>query len=291
MKLIQIQYFLKVVECKSITKAAEQLFVSQPALSKQMSLMEEELGVKLMERKPSGIELTKTGEAFAKDLKAVVKDLDKAIAKTVNSGKKDTGVLRIGCFDGAVTDDFLPDLLAYFKKAAPELQIRLRRQSVSENRAALEQDAIDMLIEVKAWVVSEEQKKNYNARTLIKRGGAFIYSKNSPLAKKKKLKPSDFEKEPCILLSSAREPALSKPAFVTLHQLGMKDPKVEEVDNFITLWSNINLGLGYSLLSKAAADSSPDLLAYELPDNLGLEIIAVWKKSNKMLTALMKKMP
>ncbi len=58
MKLIQIRYFLTVAECRSITKAAEQMYVSQPALSKQMNLLEEELEVQLMKRTPAGIELT-----------------------------------------------------------------------------------------------------------------------------------------------------------------------------------------------------------------------------------------
>ena len=289
MKLIQIQYFLKVAECKSITKAAEQLFVSQPALSKQMNLLEDELGVELLKRTPSGIKLTEIGEEFARDLRIVMKDLDKAITKAVNAGKKEPGVLRIGCFDGAVVEDFLPALYAYFRKIAPGMQIKLGRHSFVENRDALKEDAIDMLIELSfPEAPKDEYYKNCIVKSLVKRKGALIYSENSPLAKKKNLKLKDFEKEPFLKLSSKENDLLAAAGLHTLKSLGLKNVQVEEVDNFATLISNIKLGLGYSPLSHLVVESVPGVRAFDLPDQLGVEVVAVWKKDNKKVTGLMK---
>ena len=256
MKLIQIQYFLTIAENKSITKAAEQLFVSQPALTKQMNLLEEELGVKLMQRHPSGIELTAVGEAFADDCRVVLKDLEKAIAKAVNAGKKEIGTLRIGCFDGAVVEDFLPALYAYLRKKAPGIQIKMGRHCV--------------------------------VKTLIKREGALIYSENSPLAKKKLLKIKDFAKETFYALSAKQEEIPSQAGIETLEMLGIQNPNIEEVDNFATLISNVKMGFGYAALSKLAAESVPGLLAFDLPETRGVEVVAVWKKTNRHVSGLMK---
>lgn len=289
MKLIQIQYFLTVAECRSITKAAEQMFVSQPALSKQMNLLEEELGVQLMKRTSSGIVLTEIGEEFAKDCRIIIHDVDKAVSKAVNASNKTPGILRVGCFDGAVVEDFLPAFYAYFRKKAPGMQIKLGRNAFSENRKALDSDAIDMLIELNFPFVPEDPYlKGYETKVLSAREGAFIYSDNSPLAKKKKLRAGDFEKEICYVLSKKREGQLVMPALDTFLGLGIQNPKIEEVDNFATLMSNIKLGLGYSILSKMVADLYPGLRAFNLPEEFGLNVIAVWKKDNKRISGLMK---
>ena len=289
MKLIQIQYFLTIAENKSITKAAEQLFVSQPALTKQMNLLEEELGVKLMQRHPSGIELTAVGEAFADDCRVVLKDLEKAIAKAVNAGKKEIGTLRIGCFDGAVVEDFLPALYAYLRKKAPGIQIKLGRHSFNENRRALENDSIDMLIELRFPAFQQDEYyKDCVVKTLIKREGALIYSENSPLAKKKLLKIKDFAKETFYALSAKQEEIPSQAGIETLEMLGIQNPNIEEVDNFATLISNVKMGFGYAALSKLAAESVPGLLAFDLPETRGVEVVAVWKKTNRHVSGLMK---
>ena len=64
MKIKQLEYLLEVVECGSISKAAQQLFVSQPSLTKSIMGLEEEYGIQILIRKPRGIELTEEGKRF-----------------------------------------------------------------------------------------------------------------------------------------------------------------------------------------------------------------------------------
>lgn len=287
MKLLQIQYFLAIAECGNITKAAEQLYVSQPALSKQMNLLEKELGVKLMERQNFGVELTETGKEFAKDCRVVLADLDKAVSKAVNSGRKDPNVFRIGCFDGAVVEDFLPSLYSDLKKRYPDMSIKLGRHTMLENRKALEADEIDMLIELRfPFEKNKISYDNYCVKVLAQREGALIYSDKSPLAKKKKLKLSDFETETYLIVSNARH--LAVPGLETLNSLGIKNPKIEEADNFVTMMSNLELGLGFCILAKLVADTNPGMHAFPLPGDHGMEVIAVWKKDNQFVSSIMK---
>lgn len=288
MKLIQIQYFLTIAEYKSITKAAEQLYVSQPAVTKQMNLLEEELGVRLMNRIPSGIELTETGEEFAKDLRAVMAELDRAVEKAVNAGSKKPNELRIGCFDGAFTDDFLPKLYSGLKAIQPDLRIRLGRHSVVENQKALEADRIDLMIGLK--LPGDDgffMDREYCSKTLAKREGALIYSKASPLAKKKKLNPGDFAKETFFSVSS--EQSLIKPGIFTLKKMGIENPSIEEADNFASMMASVRLGLGFTVLAKQVIETDPELKAWPLPEEYGMEVVAVWKKKNIYTSRLMNK--
>ena len=64
MRLEQISYFLQVAETQSMTGAAKELYISQPALSKQIALLEREVGVPLFERKARGVVLTSAGRQF-----------------------------------------------------------------------------------------------------------------------------------------------------------------------------------------------------------------------------------
>ncbi|MBQ9031444.1 MAG: LysR family transcriptional regulator [Parasporobacterium sp.] len=104
MRLMQIRYFLETAEQKNMTKAAERLYVSQPALSKQMNLLEEELGVRLIRRVPRGILLTEKGEQFAEDCRRILKELDDAVKRVSGKDTSAAAPFCIGCFDGAVVE-------------------------------------------------------------------------------------------------------------------------------------------------------------------------------------------
>ena len=90
------------------------------------------------------------------------------------------------------------------------------------------------------------------------------------------------------MLPKKREGQLVLPAASTFNGMGITTPKIEEVENFATLMSTIKLGLGYSILSKLAADLYPGLRAFTLPEDFGLNVIAAWKKDNKSISGLMK---
>ena len=72
MQIRQLEYLLKIVECGSITKAAEQLFISQPNLTKSIHQLEQEFHVEIFTRKPRGVELTPAGKTFVYYAKSVV---------------------------------------------------------------------------------------------------------------------------------------------------------------------------------------------------------------------------
>ena len=84
MQIKQLEYIIKIAECGSITQAAEQLFVSQPGLTKSIMQLEEEYGIRIFLRKARGISLTEEGKDFlyyAKSVVAATSSLDKAFAK------------------------------------------------------------------------------------------------------------------------------------------------------------------------------------------------------------------
>ena len=96
MRLEQISYFLSVAEHGNITAAARSLYISQPALSKQITLLEQEIGLPLFERQARGVTLTRAGMQFQKDLKNILKELENAKKNAVLAGRAQKPLLNMG---------------------------------------------------------------------------------------------------------------------------------------------------------------------------------------------------
>lgn len=111
MNLSQLYYFRKLAELQHYTKAAKELFITQPTLSGSISSLEQELGVSLFQKAGRNVELTKYGAEFLKYVNASLEQLDKGIAIMKGySGEGDGGVIDLGCIITLQTD-YLPRLL------------------------------------------------------------------------------------------------------------------------------------------------------------------------------------
>lgn len=119
----QIQYILKVAECQNITRAAEQLYVSQPALSHFISKAEEELGAKIFNRGTTPLTLTQAGEHYVKTARmmmALEENLRQEIDDLNNSRD---GEIRLGLSDMRATS-LLPFALPEFRRLYPNVTIK-----------------------------------------------------------------------------------------------------------------------------------------------------------------------
>ena len=96
MDLRQIRYFIAVADARNFSRAAERLHVSQPPLSIQIKRLEDEIGVRLFERSPRGVELTAAGALFYEDAKAALARLDSAKKRARQAELGEVGTLAIG---------------------------------------------------------------------------------------------------------------------------------------------------------------------------------------------------
>jgi DNA-binding transcriptional LysR family regulator len=124
-ELRHLRYFLAVAEELHFRKAAEKLFISQPGLSRQVKLLEEELGVILFERHTRKVVLTKVGEYLKEEFTLQLKTLSHTLdtAKLLQDGKK--GALKIG-YVGSAMQDVIPNLLLSFEKNHPNILFNLK---------------------------------------------------------------------------------------------------------------------------------------------------------------------
>jgi DNA-binding transcriptional LysR family regulator len=136
-----LRYFAAVAEEGSLTGAARRLFVSQPALTKQIRRLEDDLGVRLFVRSRSGMALTEAGREFASRVPALLEGWDEAVRATGRAAR----VLRLGFLDaGAV--GAVPQVIAEFRRARPEWRVELRQFDWSDPSAGLARGEVDAAV-------------------------------------------------------------------------------------------------------------------------------------------------
>lgn len=197
MNLRYVKYFLAVAEHQGFTKAAAALYVSQPALSQQVKLLEESLGVQLFDRSGRNTRLTDAGEVYLQYVQSAFKMLDEGKRAIHDVENLSRGSLRI-----AVTPTFtsylIGPLVAEFYSSYPQITLHIQEISQEKIEALLLNDEIDIGIAFEAGVSNEIE-----SIALLNENLAVVMSKQHPLAKRSTLTFSDLTQEVLILLNSS----------------------------------------------------------------------------------------
>ena len=125
MELRHLRYFVAVAEDLNFRRAAERLHLSHPALSRQISDFEDEVGLKFFNWNARRVELTEAGRVFLVGAKRTLASAQEAIAQAREVVKGERGRLSIGCY-ALVTHPFLPDALRLFRGLFPLVEVTVR---------------------------------------------------------------------------------------------------------------------------------------------------------------------
>ena len=140
----KLEYFIAAVECGSFTKAAQQCFISQTAMSQQIAAMEQELDLLLFDRSSYRPTLTPSGKAFYESSKTLVEIYEKGLEKASALKNKTTGSLKIG-ISGPIEKRFLPEILSRFVDLHPEVNLELLELSFRKLSEKIRNGEIDLM--------------------------------------------------------------------------------------------------------------------------------------------------
>lgn len=143
MNLHQLTCFLTVAKCMSFSRAAEELFMTQTAVTYQISQLEKELATRLFDRSHQRISLTPAGAVFVDCARRIVDDMRVACERVSETARFSGGVLNVACF-GDVLYPFLPRLLAAFRKLTPNVSVRLSQHKARDIVEGLHGDVVDV---------------------------------------------------------------------------------------------------------------------------------------------------
>ncbi len=152
MKLAQIRDFLAVIECGSISATARKLGVSQPGLTKSLGALEAELGAALLKRTPTGVTLTRQGQAFHVRARAGYAELAKA-QEELAAGTKAQVALGFGPFFAA---QIVPQAVLRLREKFPDVELRLIEGLGHTTRPLLRDATLDMVLAPRAPLARED---------------------------------------------------------------------------------------------------------------------------------------
>jgi DNA-binding transcriptional LysR family regulator len=137
-----LRYFAAVAAEGNLTRAAERLFVSQPALTKQIKQLESQLGMPLFTRSRAGMTLTPAGQALAKSTPAVLAEWDQALRETKAAASRAVRVLRVG-FMSSAANEATQQIIAAFARRRPGWRVDLQQAAWSDPTAGLAGGDVD----------------------------------------------------------------------------------------------------------------------------------------------------
>lgn len=194
-----LKYFVTIAELKNITKASEKLYISQPALTKSIKQLEEEMGGKLLERKNKGVELTTEGKHIYKKVKPLLQDIEALYDYFESVNKLEKGVLRIATITSNITlllNQYLDKFISQF----PNIEIIIKRGQESSITYELKENEVDYVFLDSEFVKRDMQiVKKFNVKYAVVGNKEFAerFSQNA-------MTMDDFVSLPLALISKGK---------------------------------------------------------------------------------------
>lgn len=277
MTINQIKYFITVANCLNFTKAADQLYISQSSLSRQISSIEAELNLQLFQRTQRYVKLTPAGKALYQGLKKIYTEYVRAVsdAKAVQYGM--AGSINVGILDGTMIEDFFPSAIHYFDTHYPNVEISLRNYSFNGLVEGLYDGSLDLAITL---FFDVEHRSNLMYQIIEKTRDHLVVPINHPLADQKKVKLSDMEDDTFIIVAHEDSGISGKLILDACKQQGFV-PKVRYSPSIQTSMLWVQAGIGVAILdSRNQLRKSQDVRFLEIDPVSDPSLCLVWSQDN-----------
>lgn len=277
MTMQQIKYFVTVARCMSFTKAAAQLFITQPALSRHIRNMEEELNIQLFVRTANGIRLTPAGSSFYMGMSEIYKNYIEQVDKANKIQKGLSGELRIGILNQMNVADFMPLLLQYFETVHPNVDLSFTDASFDYLISELYAGRLDIILTVQFDV---DGKEGILYQYVSHSDDYIVMSKFHPLAQKEHVTLEDVKNETFVMISREDTPISSSLVFDICKEHGFVPPvHFAKTLSEMVLW--IEIGKGIAILdTRNNIMFNPHIRAYKMESHWDPSLVMAWNQHN-----------
>lgn len=277
----RLLYFIRIAEAGSLGRAAQSLHVAQPALSRQMRLLEDEVGTALFERTARGMPLTAAGQAFYTDAKRLLVDGQDAMrrARLASSGR--WGHLRLG-----FSEIYLwhPQVLAALRAcraehAAVTFTIEAMLSGAITDR--LRSGQLDLVLAYGGQIDDGDTQLRH--QPWFTDEYRLAVAVDSPLARRPPARLADLDGEDFVLFRRDQSPRMHDMIMGHFHERGFTPRIVQEGTSHYTVLALVAAGLGCSVIPVGAASRMPDgVCLIEVADMaLHTPIHAVWRAESE----------
>ena len=224
MNLNQLRYFVSVAECGNFTRAANQHYISQTAITQQIHALEENVGAKLFDRNSRPVALTPAGRVFLKEAREILGKMDAALQRTREATTGLEGELRLGFTKGYEHSD-LPRHLRSFHHEYPNVLISCYRCDTDMLASGLMSGEYDVIFTWDSTNLRQEEALNVRVMEHVPLRVA-LYA-NHPLARRKELTRKDLKQENILFMSpSGTGDSFGDAFYIRLYQQAGYQPNI-----------------------------------------------------------------
>lgn len=274
--LLQIEYFLATAKHLNFTEAAKSLYVSQPSLSRQIAILENEIGTKLFFRTNRNVRLTSAGIVLFNEINGVIDYIENAIenAKEPNLGENCT--LTIGCLESMNTSTFLPNIIRKFKEKHKNINLILESHSFRELREKMINGKLDIIFTL-SFEIDDSLGILWDT---VYRGNSYIVMDSSnPLASYSNLSIQDLKNEKFVIISRDESPKGFDAIINICRKNGFEPKIVKQLPNVESVLLCVEAGLGVALFDSQVRYNNKNIKVFKV-ENDYIDVIMAWKKEN-----------
>ncbi|MFI5551138.1 LysR family transcriptional regulator [Streptomyces sp. NPDC051738] len=243
-----LRYFVAVAEELHFTRAAERLYVSQPALSKQVRALERQLGVELFRREPRGVALTEAGAALLPYARRVLDVWEEGAGAVESARAASRGTLVIGMSTSPGRGGLLPAIRSRFTAAHPDTVLRLRQVSWEDPTAGLADGDADVAF---VWLPLPDADR-YAWTVVAEEPRLVALPESHPLAALTEVDFADLADEPFLAMPASAGPL--RDYWLALEERGGRAPRVgAEIASTEETYEALVAGLGVCLVAAGNA--------------------------------------
>jgi DNA-binding transcriptional LysR family regulator len=242
MELRHLRYFIAVAEAENVSRAALKLHVSQPALSRQIRDLEDELGFLLLERSAKSVRLTEAGRAFLIESRSVLQRADDAVqaARAVATGSTE---LHLG-YAPSLTARILPPTLRAFQTELRDVRVRLHDLSTEEILSGLREGKLQIALVIQP---TRAMLRGLRFEELLQDPLRLALAPNHHLASRRAVTLAEVGREPLITYSRKDYPEYHDYLAEIFATIKMKPRIAEEHDSVSSLIAAVQAGCGVAL--------------------------------------------
>ncbi|MCL2045629.1 MAG: LysR family transcriptional regulator [Oscillospiraceae bacterium] len=278
MNFTRIEYFLAAAKYLNFTKAANVLYISQPSLSKQIALLEDELGVTLFNRLPRALQLTPAGKLLNYEFNRLMPEIDAITEKVKRLRDESIKTLFLGCVESIHLGTKASEAIRSYTSKSKDVEFFIERYDFETLNSKLTDGSIDI-----AFTISTEIGKMKDIVTVQvdERERYIIMSTEHRLAVKEDIKISDLRDEVFVLHGKAISQASSDDLIEVCAKYGFH-PKIRYAHDIDALLDYVEFVDGIAFQDKSITENRLGRLKYfPTEEKKRFDLICMWKKGNK----------
>ena len=272
----QLEYFLTVARASSFRGAAEQLGLSQPALTVQIAALEAVLGMQLFDRSRAGTLLSPAGRELLPLAREILDQFQQLVDFSEQSQHEMAGTIRLGV-SPTIGPYLLPRVLPVLHQRFPFLKLHIQEDVPRKLEAGLEAGDYDLIL-----TVLPMNAGNNRIRALFTESIHAVFRTDHPLAKKEKLRGRDLHQQDVINIDDTHH--LHRQLVTLCDKYGAHLLRQQEANTLSAMRLMAMMGMGIAFLPElfvqAELNQSESLMSVRLEDEeLTRTHIAMWRKS------------